>query len=95
MTKLNYFQANKVVIEFSNALEKEHNLVDHCEIHRIDYHNLINFISGSAKGKQPKLIHDFLKSVGYPSKTYRKTNYLFIIDTNETEHLKISELIAL
>jgi hypothetical protein len=95
MTRLNYTQANKVVYELSSALEKEKNLMDHCEIHSIDYRNLVNFVNGNTKEKQPKLIHDFLKSVGYPSKTNRKANYSFIIDTNEAEHLKINELIAL
>jgi len=95
MTKLNYIEANKVVNELSNALEKEKKLIDHCEIHDIDYHNLIDLINANTKRKQPKLIHDFLKSVGYPSKTNRKANYSFVIDTNEIDHLKINQLIAL
>ncbi|MCC9071177.1 hypothetical protein LNQ49_06165 [Flavobacterium sp. F-65] len=93
MKVLNYVDAIRLAKELSNDLVKDNKLMNHCRVHNLNYHNVITFIRGTRKAKQPKLISDFLKSLGYYVTVDKQIIYKFIIDTTENDGLNIDELL--
>ena len=94
MKVLNYAEVLKLSKELSQDLVDKKQLRNHCRIHELNYLNVVSFLRGNRKAKQPKLICDFLKSVGYATATDKIIEYNFIVDTkNESEYLYITELI--
>lgn len=93
MKELNYNEAIRLAKELSEPLVKEDKLMSHCREHKLNYHNVVSFIRGNRKAKQPKLISDFLKSVGYSTTIDKQIIYNFIIDTTDAEYLQIDTLI--
>lgn len=93
MKELNYSEAIKLAKELSQDLVNKNKLMSHCKKHDLNYNNVVSFIRGNRKAKQPKLICDVLRSLGYSSTIDKQIIYNFIIDTDQTENLNIDALI--
>lgn len=94
MRELNYNEAIKLAKELSHDLVKEDKLRGHCKTHKLNYHNIVSFIRGNTrKLKQPKLISDFLVSLGYETQIDKQIIYKFILTTDETTDLNIEVLL--
>ncbi|WP_289035182.1 hypothetical protein [uncultured Flavobacterium sp.] len=92
--ELNYNEAIKLAKELSEDLVKVDALREHCRQHELNYHNIVSFIRGdNRKAKQPKLIIDFLKSLGYSATVDKQIIYKFIVDSDEATNLSIEALI--
>lgn len=94
MKELNYNEAILLARAVSDELVKNEKLREHCKNHNLNYNNVVSFIRGTRKLKQPKLLIDFLASTGYSVGIDKQIIYKFIVDTDEATRLEIENLIA-
>lgn len=80
MNLKSYKEAVEICKEKTNSLVENKELSDYCKEHNLEYHKVQVFIRGNEKRRYPKLIAQFLSSMGYSVTTTRRVVYEFLLE---------------